>query len=125
MHLLMEIGDRIRKARTDAGLSQRQLAAKVGVSDGLVGQWETHRKDPGRDNLFKIAEATLVDPTSLIRDLPKEEGGVRITDPRDLRFLRRFKTMPRKAQDNLFELMNMTANVPRKVKHKSQPAEAQ
>lgn len=36
----MAIGDRIKKARTGAGLSMEQLAAKVGVTWQSVQQWE-------------------------------------------------------------------------------------
>lgn len=121
----MKTGDRIRKARTDAKLSQRQLADRVGVSDGLVGQWETYLKEPGRDNLFKIAEVTLVDPSSLVKDLPPGQSGVKITDPRELTLLRRFRAASKRAQDNWLELMDMAGDVRRKIKQKRQPAETE
>jgi transcriptional regulator with XRE-family HTH domain len=56
----VNIGDRIALARDRVGLSQTDLAAVLGVSRGLVGQWKTHRKKPGRENVLKIAHATLV-----------------------------------------------------------------
>lgn len=56
----MDIGARIKLARQRAGLSQTELAHRTGVTRGLVGQWETQRKQPGRNNLLRIAQATSV-----------------------------------------------------------------
>lgn len=55
---LMEIGDRVRLARLQAGLNQRQLAAASEVSSGMIGQIESHTKMPGRETMTKIAAAT-------------------------------------------------------------------
>ena len=37
----MTIGDRIKKARQEKGLSQKELGRKLGVSQQMIGQWET------------------------------------------------------------------------------------
>lgn len=62
----MEIGHRIKQARQNAGLSQRRLAEAIGVTHGSVGQWESHKKMPGRENLRLIAEATGVSADQLL-----------------------------------------------------------
>lgn len=69
----MEISDRIRLARTRAGLSQTQLARTVGVTRGMVGQWETG-KPPGRDKLVAIAGATGVTVPYLLGQEPDPAG---------------------------------------------------
>ena len=58
----MTIGERITKARTDAGLSKSALARAVGVTPSSVSQWEsgTTQSVEGA-NLAKIAEACRVD----------------------------------------------------------------
>lgn len=54
----MGLGDRIREARGEHGLSQRDLAAKAGVSAGQVGHLEKGTRDnPERDTAVKIADA--------------------------------------------------------------------
>lgn len=121
--LFMQIGDRIRRARQSAGMSQRQLAEAVGVTHGLVGQWESHRKAPGRENLRKIAEVTTTDPAVLLGDLSAEGASVRISDPRKLALLRRFDRMSRQQQDNLLELLDIAADIRRNLKHQRDPAE--
>lgn len=55
----MELGHKIRIAREEAGFaSQRKLAHALGLSRGLIGQWESHKKDPGRETLIKLALVT-------------------------------------------------------------------
>lgn len=50
------IGDRIRKARKDKGLTQKQLADQVGVSRAAVTQWESgETKGLKPENLFAVA----------------------------------------------------------------------
>jgi len=40
------IGDRIRKARREANLSQQQLADAIGVGDRALSSWEAGRTKP-------------------------------------------------------------------------------
>ncbi len=53
----MEIGDRIKDARERAGLTQTQLAEKVGVRYQSVQQWEAGATSPARAKMVKIAAA--------------------------------------------------------------------
>lgn len=53
----MNCGKRIRSARIAAGLTQKELALKLGVSGALVGQYETGIRNPKIDTLNRIAEA--------------------------------------------------------------------
>lgn len=56
------LGDRVRKARRAAGMSQQQLADAIGVKVGSVSSWEADTATP-RDTLAvvsAIAEATSV-----------------------------------------------------------------
>jgi transcriptional regulator with XRE-family HTH domain len=51
---VVSVGDLIREHRERAGLSQAELALKVGKTDGAVSQWETGRTIPRRDVAFRI-----------------------------------------------------------------------
>lgn len=57
VHFQREQGDRIRQARTAAGLSIPDLAKVVGISPGAVSHWETGRHLPRRHRQVSIAEA--------------------------------------------------------------------
>jgi RNA polymerase primary sigma factor len=48
---------RLRLAIARKGLTQQQLAEELGVSQAAVSQWTTGRKEPGRENLSRIARA--------------------------------------------------------------------
>ena len=47
----------IRKARKEKGLTQKELAEKVGVTQGNLSSWETDRWKPDLDALKKLCEA--------------------------------------------------------------------
>ncbi len=52
------VGQRLEKARTNAGLTQRELATRLGVSQGLVSHWERGSNVPGRDLAWKLYKLT-------------------------------------------------------------------
>ncbi len=62
-----KVGTLIRKARTDAGLTQEQLARKVkGCSTSDIGRAERGEKDLTQEQLKQIAKATGVTQKSLL-----------------------------------------------------------
>lgn len=56
----------IAKARLAAGLTQEQLAARMGITQQTVANWERGARNPKLASLRKIADALGVDWTSLI-----------------------------------------------------------
>lgn len=59
---LGSIGERIRGARKSAGLSQVDLARKIGVSQPAIATWESGVHDPRRVVLAKLADALSISP---------------------------------------------------------------
>lgn len=51
------IGERIRHARKSRGLSQADLAVRIGVSQPAIANWESGIHDPRRITLAKLADA--------------------------------------------------------------------
>ena len=62
----MTTGERIRAARKRAGLTQKQLAERIGVKSPNLSQLENGKREPQNDTLRRIAEALEVDPYSLV-----------------------------------------------------------
>jgi HTH-type transcriptional regulator, competence development regulator len=60
------IGARIRALRVDAGLSQRQLAAKVGVGFPHLSKIEAGKETPSADLVQRIADALEADADELL-----------------------------------------------------------
>lgn len=59
----MNLGERIKFCRQNAGFSQEKVADLVGVSRQAVAKWESGQSAPNTKNLFKLAEifGTTVD----------------------------------------------------------------
>ena len=70
------VGRRIEQARRERGLTQAELAARIGVSLGMVDRYETGRADPS-DKLPVIAEVTGR-PASWFMSSGEDEGDGRV-----------------------------------------------
>jgi transcriptional regulator with XRE-family HTH domain len=53
---IVEIGPRLREARTREGLGVRELAREIGVTAGLISQIETGRTQPSVATLYLLVE---------------------------------------------------------------------
>lgn len=56
----MNIGQRIKEARTGKSLTQEDLALEIGVSQGAVGQYERNDNLPSLESIANIARALSV-----------------------------------------------------------------
>lgn len=52
----MDFGDKLKQYRVSEGLSQEQLAEKIGVSRQAITKWETKRGLPDVENMIILAE---------------------------------------------------------------------
>ena len=52
----MDFGDKLKQYRLNEGLSQEQLAEKIGVSRQAITKWETKRGLPDVENMIILAE---------------------------------------------------------------------
>lgn len=56
------LGDRLREARKSAGLTQRQLADKINVSNTSISNWEKGFSNPDPDTIQHLCWALNVQP---------------------------------------------------------------
>jgi transcriptional regulator with XRE-family HTH domain len=61
------VGERLRIARRSAGLTQKQLAAALGVESITVSRWEREVTTPSLPRLRRIAEITQTTVGDLVR----------------------------------------------------------
>jgi transcriptional regulator with XRE-family HTH domain len=67
--VIMPVGDRLRKLRTDAGLTQQELAMRAGLSVSVVAQTEQGvNDDPRLSTLRALARALGVTINDLTGD---------------------------------------------------------
>ena len=63
----MNIGEQIRNYRKKAGLSQKELGQKLGVSQQHIAQYETGKRMPKLETVKKIAVALNTDIGNLLK----------------------------------------------------------
>ncbi len=64
----MSIGKNIERCRKQRGLTQEQLAEKLGISSQAVSSWERDEYRPEFDKFIKLTEVLEVPATSIIED---------------------------------------------------------
>lgn len=72
----MTVGAVVRSLRESAGLKQRELANRVGISPALLSLIEHGRRDPTVRVLRDIGRALGVPPATLVAVALRDEAGV-------------------------------------------------
>lgn len=62
------LGETIKALRVEKGLTQPQLAAIIGVSNGMISIWENNVNEPKASNLKALAAALDVSVDTLLGD---------------------------------------------------------
>ncbi len=65
------LGDELRKAREDAGLTQEQLSVAAGIDRSYISQLKNDHKSPTVAVLFLICDALGVPPSQVIARVEK------------------------------------------------------
>jgi transcriptional regulator with XRE-family HTH domain len=68
-------GARLHALREAAGLSQKQLADKLGITQGAYAWWERHPVALRPDQIGDLAAALGVPPAQLLADAPAKKRG--------------------------------------------------
>lgn len=62
----MSIGERIKRARENAGLTQVELGEKIGITGVAIMRYEKGKRQPSLEQLHRIADALKIDIYDLI-----------------------------------------------------------
>lgn len=110
----MNVGELIKKKRLERGMTQEELAEKVGVKKSAVAKWENGRvSEIKRSNLKMLSEALGVNPNELLGDIESDPVGVahELADiylDADLRsMIAAYKTLPYDKQAQVQEYVYM------------------
>lgn len=78
----MNVGELIKKTRMEKGLTQEELADKVGVKKSAVAKWENGRvSEIKRSNLKNLADALGLNPNELLGEqATKQSASDELTD---------------------------------------------
>ena len=63
---ILTTGEKIKQARKNAGITQKNLGDKLGVSPVMISQYESNTRNPKLQTLQKIADALNVTLSDLL-----------------------------------------------------------
>ena len=73
----MTAGQNIKAARGAAGISQTELAERIGTTRQQIGKYEAGTQDMTLNRLFQIASALGVEPDTLTNINIKQRDGTK------------------------------------------------
>lgn len=114
---------RLRLGYTD----QRSFARLIGVTGGLVGQWETGAKVPGRANLQRVAEVCGVTVDYILGNAPapwEQRPPANGQNALERELLRLFRLVTPVFQQNLVNLLRQAVEMRAELNENCEPAES-
>lgn len=76
----MEFSERLKDLRKQAGLTQVDIAGKLGISQQAFASWERGAKKPTQENLVKIAQILNVSVDYLVGNSDEENTNKELED---------------------------------------------
>lgn len=70
----MTLGESIRRVRKKAGLTQAELANRLGISAAGIAQWENNIRNPKLETIKRIASALGVSQFELLRPVMENDA---------------------------------------------------
>lgn len=113
------IGKRIKEKRKEAGLNQKELAARVGLSEASVSKYENGKVEDATHNMLtKFAEALGVSVAWLLGMEKAEAAGDPVfLSAEEKRLIADFRSINRAGKDYILQTMQMAV-----VSYKEAPA---
>lgn len=102
----MELGKRIQELRKKAGLSQTDLAQKIGISYTQMSRYEVKNVQPPADILKKIADVFGVSVDYLISGDSEEKAKATLKDTKLLQLFKAVEGMSEKDKNIITELIS-------------------
>lgn len=79
---IMNIADRIQNLRKNKGISQEQLADKIGVSRQSVSKWESEQSTPDIEKVILMSDFFEVTTDYILKGIEPADGGTKKPDMR-------------------------------------------
>jgi transcriptional regulator with XRE-family HTH domain len=99
----MSLGSRIRAARISRNLTQKELAAMVGVTGSAIGNYEKSVSSPNEDTLILLMSALKVDANYLYSDYMESNYTNEYVTPDELLILSAYRRMNSDGRNKLSE----------------------
>lgn len=115
----MEIGQKIKKARIERGLTQQELGDLVGVQKSAIAKYENGRVvNIKRSTLQKIAKALNIRPSELIfNESPKEAADLHVKIITDFELMEVIKHYYSLSEENQKMVREIVGSLMRNLKN--------
>lgn len=95
----MHFGDRMRNRREELSLSQKQLAAMLGVSASAIGNYEGGVSFPKEEILLRLFDCLETDPNLLFQD--SFRSGAQVLSSTERKLLERYRGLSFKGRETV------------------------
>lgn len=104
----METGKLIKAKREELGMTMKELAEKVGVSEGTVSRWESGEiANMRRDKIFKLAKALNISISFLMGwDLQDKKELRETLSPSQFRLLEKIISLPEDLHQEILDYID-------------------
>jgi transcriptional regulator with XRE-family HTH domain len=100
-------GSRLRALRNERGLTQEQIALKVGVTKAAVSQWELDGNEPYFDSLTVLRDTLGGSLDDLICGDNTRDSDSAIPTTKELALLQRLRKLPARKRDAVLALFDL------------------
>ena len=112
----VHVGKRIRHRRWMLGVTQQQLAERVGIKFQQIQKYETGMNRVSASRLWDIAEALEVPVSFFFEGLDEEQAGPAVqgdlmSDKEALELVRSYYAIPENQRKRLFDLARVLSDV--------------
>lgn len=110
-------GKRIRDIRLEKGMSQRKLAALVGVTHNTISGYETTGQLP-TNMVGKLCDALDVSPNYLLGVTSSYDGSDLSVSEKE--FLAKYRSLPEESQEYVLHLIDLIYEIENKSSEKAE-----
>ena len=105
----MPFGNRLKEARLKKGYTQEELAKKLGISKGAIGNYESEVSSPKEEILIRLMKILEVDANFLFQDLVDVQPGLVLSQDESA-LLSGYRTLSREGKEYMLQTLALAQN---------------
>lgn len=118
----MSLGSRLKAARLQKNLTQKQLGELVGVTTSAIGNYEKSVSSPNENTLIRLMNVLGVDANYLYTDYMESKSDSVFLSPEEERLITSFRALNGSGQDIVITTIQSLAGNPALRKDTSEKA---
>ncbi len=103
----MSFGSRLKARREQLGITQIQLAQKLGITKGAVGNYEAEISSPKADILYRVFDVLQCDANYLFQDEMKMQTYRDKATPEEMMHIKKYRTLDRYGKEAVDAILDI------------------